>query len=247
MREYDLQIIILTSYASASAKVAMMSILKKVDWDTWQCTITQKHLREYCKLSESTLKRALKELDKMGWISRHTERRGAKNTPTIIKVNTSALAKINMTLVQNEPNHGVNMTLVQNEPNHGVNMTSPMGQNEPNHEVKMNHITMSNNINTIYNNIDNSKSVVEIEGGKEYYRELYLSIYNIDIEAPVNYDAMSQDRLQAMYDNEPTWLALSSYEGRALHVELTKRASWLAVPLSKSKAFFIAEKKREGV
>ena len=234
MREYDLQIIILTSYASASAKVAMMSILKKVDWDTWQCTITQKHLREYCKLSESTLKRALKELDKMGWISRHTERRGAKNTPTIIKVNTSALAKINMTLVQNEPNHG-------------VNMTSPMGQNEPNHEVKMNHITMSNNINTIYNNIDNSKSVVEIEGGKEYYRELYLSIYNIDIEAPVNYDAMSQDRLQAMYDNEPTWLALSSYEGRALHVELTKRASWLAVPLSKSKAFFIAEKKREGV
>ena len=234
MREYDLQIIILTSYASASAKVAMMSILKKVDWDTWQCTITQKHLREYCKLSESTLKRALKELDKMGWISRHTERRGAKNTPTIIKVNTSALAKINMTLVQNEPNHG-------------VNMTSPIGQNEPNHGVKMNHITMSNNINTIYNNIDNSKSVIEIEGGKEYYRELYLSIYNIDIETPVNHDAMSQDRLQAMYDNEPTWLALSSYEGRALHVELTKRASWLAVPLGKSKAFFMAEKKREGV
>jgi len=234
MREYDLQIIILTSYASASAKVAMMSILKKVDWDTWQCTITQKHLREYCKLSESTLKRALKELDKMGWISRHTERRGAKNTPTIIKVNTSALAKINMTLGQNEPNHEVNMNL-------------PIGQNEPNHGVNMNHITMSNNINTIYNNIDNSKAVVEIEGGKEYYRELYLSIYNIDIETPANHDSMSQDRLQAMYDNEPTWIALSSYEGRALHVELTKRASWLAVPLGKSKAFFMAEKKREGV
>ena len=234
MREYDLQIIILTSYASASAKVAMMSILKKVDWDTWQCTITQKHLREYCKLSESTLKRALKELDKMGWISRHTERRGAKNTPTIIKVNTSALAKINMTLGQNEPNHEVNMNLT-------------IGQNEPNHGVNMNHITMSNNINTIYNNIDNSKAVVEIEGGKEYYRELYLSIYNIDIETPANHDSMSQDRLQAMYDNEPTWIALSSYEGRALHVELTKRASWLAVPLGKSKAFFMAEKKREGV
>lgn len=232
MKEFHLQIIILTSHASSNAKVAMFSILKKVDWSTWQCTMTQKYLTEYCKIPTSTLKRALKELDELGWITRHTHRKGSKNTPTSIRVNVDNIKSLG----QNEPKS--NMSLGQNGLKHESKMNPPIGQNGLKHESKMDYITINNNINTINNNTDhsNSQHVESIEGGKEYYKKLYKSLYSVDI-----------DTSATACTDEPTWQPLATYQGRELSIELTKRSMWLGVPMHKAKQFYANEKKREGL
>ena len=91
MKEYELRIAIMQADIKPTVKIVMLTILIKVDWATWTSTITLKSISDYCKVSYRSVIRALDELEKLKLISKSTQRINAKNTPTIITVNHSAI------------------------------------------------------------------------------------------------------------------------------------------------------------
>mgnify|MGYP000324103085 CR=1 FL=1 len=91
MREYELRIAIMQANIKPTVKLVMLTILIKVDWATWTSTITLKSISDYCKVSYRSVIRALDELEKLKLISKSTQRINAKNTPTVITVNHSAI------------------------------------------------------------------------------------------------------------------------------------------------------------
>ena len=242
MKEFELRPHILSANIKPASKVIMQVIIDRVDWKTWRGKVTQLYLSEYCKISKSTVSRSLTELEDINWITRHTERVGAKNSPTLITVNVREIS-----CSQNDTMHDVKMTIVkmtpcQNDTMHDVKMTTPYSQNDTMHDVKMTNKTIDNNIIQYNNNTD------QAIGGKDYYRDLYLKLYKVDIEMPANYMNMSQLSLDTVMQHEPTWESLDSYESKALHYELVRRVKWLGFSAGQHANEFIkAEKNREVV
>ena len=133
MNEFELQDkIIRSKNLSVRDRFIMIAMLKKVDWSTWSGQITQSYLNRYTGVSMSTIKAALKNLESMKWITRTTQRNGARNTPTIININVEHILKV----------HGVKM-----------NGSTSTGENE---RVKINHNTIDINNNNKTININNN-------------------------------------------------------------------------------------------
>jgi len=242
MKEFELRPHILSSSINSNAKVVMQIIVDRVDWHTCRGKVTQSYIAEYTKISKSTVSRSLKLLEDINWITRHTERVGAKNSPTLITVNVREISCSQNDTMHDVKMNAVKMTSCQNDTMHDVKMTTPYSQNDTMHDVKMTNKTIDNNINQYNNNIEQ-----EI-GGKKYYRDLYLKLYKVDIEMPANYMSMSQLSLDTVMQHEPTWESLDSYESKALHYELVRRVKWLGFSAGQHANDFIkAEKSREAV
>jgi len=133
MNEFELQDkIIRSKNLSVRDRFIMIAMLKKVDWSTWSGQITQSYLNRYTGVSMSTIKAALKNLESMKWITRITQRNGARNTPTIININVEHILKV----------HGVKM-----------NGSTSTGENE---RVRINYNTIDINNNNKTININNN-------------------------------------------------------------------------------------------
>ena len=234
MNEFELQGVIMQARSIKPAdKFVMLCILKNVNWSTWKGTVTLSYLSKKYDINRRTLSRIIQRLKSIEWITVFT-----KDDETIINVNISSISNQNrldkMSSETRQNDHRVldKMSSETRQNVHGVldKMTSETRQN-------VYHNNIYNN-NTIYNNTEdsNSQHVESIEGGKEYYKKLYKSLYNVDI-----------DTSATACTDEPTWQPLAAYQGRELSIELTKRSMWLGVPMHKSKQFYANEKKREGI
>ena len=176
MNEFELQDKIIRSKSlSVRDRFIMIAMLKKVDWSTWSGQITQSYLNRYTGVSMSTIKAALKNLESMKWITRTTQRTGARNTPTIININVEHILKV----------HGVKMngsnSTGENEPVK-MNRSNSTGENEP---VKMNYNTIDinnnniNNNNINNNNINNKEYVTRAEALEYTSKQSFNDLYNL--------------------------------------------------------------------
>jgi hypothetical protein len=234
MNEFELQAVVMQARKIKPAdKFVMLCILKNVNWSTWRGTVTLSYLSKKYDINRRTLSRVIQRLKSMEWITVFT-----KDDETIINVNISSISNQNrldkMSSEARQNDYGVldKMSSEARQNDYGVldKMTSETRQN-------VYHNNIYNN-NTINNNTDhsNSQHVESIEGGKEYYKKLYKSLYHVDI-----------DTSAIACTDEPTWQPLATYQGRELSIELTKRSMWLGVPMHKAKQFYANEKKREGL
>jgi len=147
MNEFELQDkIIRSKNLSVRDRFIMIAMLKKVDWSTWSGQITQSYLNRYTGVSMSTIKAALKNLESMKWITRTTQRNGARNTPTIININVEHILKVHGVKMNGSTSTGENERVK-------MNRSKSTGENEP---VKMNYNTIDINNNNKTININNN-------------------------------------------------------------------------------------------
>jgi DNA-binding HxlR family transcriptional regulator len=242
MKEFELRDIILTSdKVGSNSKIIMLTILRKVSWDTWRAVITQQYLKDQIKtISISTIKRSLCELEEINWIQRETIRKAAKNTPTTITVN---IDEFKMSLAQNEPK--LKMSLAQNEPKVKFKMNSSTVQNEPKDRFKMSYNTIyNNNINNI-NNINNNQNLDQQANSYDEYRELYLQLYNVDIDHARSY--IKEEKWSFLERNKafPRWVHLSSLGAEEKEREILARFNYVGLPITKANLFKDTEWRRE--
>jgi len=242
MKEFELRDIILTSdKVGSNSKIIMLTILRKVSWDTWRAVITQQYLKDQIKtISISTIKRSLCELEEINWIQRETIRKAAKNTPTTITVN---IDEFKMSLAQNEPK--LKMSLAQNEPKVKFKMNSSTVQNEPKDRFKMSYNTIyNNNINNI-NNINNNQNLDQQANSYDEYRELYLQLYNVDIDHARSY--IREEKWSFLERNKafPRWVHLSSLGAEEKEREILARFNYVGLPITKANLFKDTEWRRE--
>ena len=239
MKEFELRDIILTSdKVGSNSKIIMLTILRKVSWDTWRAVITQQYLKDQIKtISISTIKRSLCELEEINWIQRETIRKAAKNTPTTITVN---IDEFKMSLAQNEPK--LKMSLAQNEPKVKFKMNSSTVQNEPKDRFKMSYNTIYNNN---INNINNNQNLDQQANSYDEYRELYLQLYNVDIDHARSY--IKEEKWSFLERNKafPRWVHLSSLGAEEKEREILARFNYVGLPITKANLFKDTEWRRE--
>ena len=231
MKEFELRDIILTSdKVGSNSKIIMLTILRKVSWDTWRAVITQQYLKDQIKtISISTIKRSLCELEEINWIQRETIRKAAKNTPTTITVNIDEFK----------------MSLAQNEPKVKFKMNSSTVQNEPKDRFKMSYNTIYNNNNNNINNINNNQNLDQQANSYAEYRELYLQLYNVDIDHARSY--IREEKWSFLERNKafPRWVHLSSLGAEEKEREILARFNYVGLPITKANLFKDTEWRRE--
>ena len=92
MNEFELQTRVMKHKSVKPAdKFAMMCILKSVDWDTWQGSVSQMYISTEYNINRRTLTRTLTRLSELGWIKVDVIRVGYDKHQTTITVNINAI------------------------------------------------------------------------------------------------------------------------------------------------------------
>lgn len=226
MKEYELRLAIMQADIKPTVKIVMLTILIKVDWTTWTSTITLKSISDYCKVSYRSVIRALDELEKLKLISKSTQRINAKNTPTVITVNHSAILSYD------------NLAQCQNVTMDSARMSQGTCQNVTMDSASLSHNTLYKHYNTFNNSIDDDDF--------EYYKSYYEK-KGYDISNPYDQSNLAPDVLEYKLTQKPEWKRLNKYSSYSdARNELLKRAQWLHISSSEVKLWIKNEMTREG-
>jgi hypothetical protein len=172
MKEYDVRLQVMASDLTSTEKMVMLAILLKVDWKSFTGQVAISQLVSLTNIKKRTVQRAIKKLIEIKWITR---------TSKHIEKELSTAAQTTV-LVSNIK--GVSpMTL---DDTHDTKGMSPMSPWDDTHDtvdsVTNDTHTISNNINSITNNIEEPEphgdmevDQVCIEGEEMDYFWLYPS------------------------------------------------------------------------
>ena len=179
MKEYELRQSILMSDLKPMEKLVMLAILMRVDWSTFSGQVSVNQIVELTNSTKPTVKRIIAQLVNNGWItrtSRHIERTKSTAAFTTIQlekvsIKTDTVSKLNR-IKTDTPK---------------VSKLIPQGiKTDTLKSIKTDTHTISNNINSIKNNIErfepHDKKEVDQEGideGGEFW------LYASSIEDPV--------------------------------------------------------------
>ena len=102
-------------------EILLLAQISEFQTNTGVCFMSDKALAENFGVSESTIKRELKKLEELGFITRTTKNiKGGKER--VMKVNTDQITKLKLSLVENNK--------AQNEPCTSVKLSFDKGQND---------------------------------------------------------------------------------------------------------------------
>lgn len=179
MKEYELRQSIMMSDLKPMEKLVMLAILMRVDWSSFSGQVSVNQLIDLTNSTKPTIKRIIANLVKKGWItrtSRHIERTkstAAFTTIQLEKVGIKSDTVSNLNRINSDTPKVSNMTP------HSINSDTPKSINSDTH-------TISNNINTISNNMEEPEphgnlevDQKSIEGDDEFW------LFPSSIEDPV--------------------------------------------------------------
>ena len=147
MKEYDVRQSVLCSDLKPMEKVVMFAILMRVDWSSFKGQVSVNQLVELTNSTTPTIKRVLANLVKKKWItrtSRHIER--TKSTAAYTVINLDYVGIKNDTMSDVDRIKTDTSTVSKLIP-HSIKTDTPNSINSDTH-------TISNNINSITNNIE---------------------------------------------------------------------------------------------
>ena len=245
MNEFEVQSIIMQAREVKPAdKFVMLCILKNVDWSSWRGSVRLLYISKKYDVNRKTLSRIIQRLKKIGWISIKV-----KSNETIIEVNLNTLTSKKMDKMTMDK-MGVDkmtmdkmtmdkMTTEDRQNDHGGidKMTFRDGQNV--------HHNNNNNNNTIKNNNNNDQNLNQQANSYDEYRELYLELYDIDINNARNY--IRQEKWEFLERNNafPRWIHLSKLSEEEKHKEILARFNYVGLPIIKANSFKSKEWSRE--
>lgn len=152
MKEYDVRLQVLASDLKPNEKVVMFAILMKVDWNTFKGQVSVSQIVEMTNSSTPTVKRILSQLTKKKWIkrtSRYIERERS----------TAAFTEILFDNMGIKSDTGVKSdTSVKTDTPTVSSMTPPRIKTDTVEGIKTDTHTISNNINSINNNIEETET-----------------------------------------------------------------------------------------
>ena len=179
MKEYELRQSIMMSDLKPMEKLVMLAILMRVDWSTFSGQVSVNQLIDLTNSTRPTIKRTVANLVKKGWItrtSRHIERTKS----------TAAFTTIQLDKVSIKTDTVSNMNRIKNDTPTVSNMNPHSIKSDTLDGIKTDTHTISNNINTVTNNMEEPEphgnlevDQNSIEGGDEFW------LYPSSIEDPV--------------------------------------------------------------
>ena len=237
MNEFEVQSIIMQAREVKPAdKFVMLCILKNVDWSSWIGSVRLLYISKKYDVNRKTLSRIIQRLKKIGWINIKV-----KSNETIIEVNLNTLTskrtdKMTMDKMTMDKMTMDKMTIEDGQNDHGGRdkMTFRDGQND--------HHNNNNNINTINNNDQN---LDQQANSYDEYRELYLELYDIDINNARNYIREEKWKFLERNNAFPRWIHLSKLSGDEKHKEILARFNYVGLPIIKANSFKSKEWGRE--
>ena len=164
MKEYEVRQSIMMSDLKPMEKLVLLAILMRVDWSSFSGQVSVNQLIDLTNSTRPTIKRIIANLVKKGWItrtSRHIERTKSTAAFTTIKlekvsIKSDTVSKLNR-IKTDTPT-------VSNMNPHSIKSDTPKSINSDTH-------TISNNINTISNNMEEPEPHGEMEVGQESIEE----------------------------------------------------------------------------
>ena len=234
MNEFELQSLIMQArQVKAADKFVMICILKNVDWSTWRGTVTLSYISKKYDINRRTLTRIIQRLKDLNWISIYTH---DDDTRINVKIDNITLDKMSRETRQNDH---VGLDKMSRETRQNDHVGLDKMSRETRQNVYHNNIINNNNIN---NNNDQDK---EDQNSRSYYRDLYLDLYNVDMNNPTSY--LSHDQLDFITRNniKPSWRRLTTYNQQDLKRELSDRATCLNVGAKDFLNFKKQEEERE--
>jgi len=249
MNEFELQTLIMQAREVKPAdKFVMLCILKNVDWSTWKGTVTLSYISKKYDVNRRTLTRNIQRLKDLGWIRVIT-----KDDETRITVNIKDIAdKKTLDKMSSTPIDKMSSTHRQNDYTPIDKMSSTSRQNvyptldkmstTPRQNVYHNNIINNNNIN---NNINNNQNLDQQANSYAEYRELYLQLYNVDIDHARSY--IREEKWSFLERNKafPRWVHLSSLGAEEKEREILARFNYTGLPITKANLFKDTEWRRE--
>jgi len=251
MNEFEVQSIIMQAReVKAADKFVMICILKNIDWSTWRGSVRLSYISKKYDLNIRTLHRSLKRLKNLNWIKVNSE-----IEKTTIEVDVKKLALNNnsdkmtpsdkmtsrsdkMTPSDKMTSRSDKMTLGSDKmTSRSDKMTSRECQNDTH-----NNINNINNNNTIKNNDQNLDKQAN---SYDEYRELYLELYDIDINNARNYIRDEKWKFLERNNAFPRWIHLSKLSGDEKHKEILARFNYVGLPIIKANSFKSKEWSRE--
>jgi len=234
MNEFELQTLIMQAREVKPAdKFVMLCILKNVDWSTWKGTVTLSYISKKYDVNRRTLTRIIQRLKDLGWIKIIT-----KDDETRITVNIKDIAdKKTLDKMSSTPIDKMSSTPRQN-----VYPTLDKMSTTPRQHVYHNNIINNNNIN---NNINNNQNLDQQANSYAEYRELYLQLYNVDIDHARSY--IREEKWSFLERNKafPRWVHLSSLGAEEKEREILARFNYVGLPITKANLFKDTEWRRE--
>ena len=164
MKEYEVRQSIMMSDLKPMEKLVLLAILMRVDWSSFSGQVSVNQLIDLTNSTRPTIKRIIANLVKKGWItrtSRHIERTKSTAAFTTIKlekvsIKSDTVSKLNR-IKSDTPT-------VSNMNPHSIKSDTPKSINSDTH-------TISNNINTISNNMEEPEPHGEMEVDRESIEE----------------------------------------------------------------------------
>ena len=91
---------------TAAQKLLMLSLLTRVDWDTWQGSVSANDIEQGTAQSKRNIKRSLKTLEELSYISREITRRDTGlHHKALVKVNVSKIGDRKSPPIVTESHH----------------------------------------------------------------------------------------------------------------------------------------------
>lgn len=209
MKEYEVRQLILKSELKAMEKVVMFAILMRVDWSTFSGQVSASLLVESTGGTLPTIKRTLSQLVKKGWITRTS--RYIERTKSTAAFTTIQLDKVG---IKNDTVS--NMNRIKSDTPTVSNLIPPRIKSDTPSSIKLDTHTVSNNINSVNNNIEKTEPLDEkeldqncIEGESEFW------IYPSSIE-----DAVTRRKTEEYIQAHPNMTY--SDKQRLLYPQLSK-------------------------
>ena len=148
MKEYDVRLQVLASDLTSTEKVVMFAILLKVNWTTFTGQVAVNQIVDMTQIKKRTVQRALKKLIEMEWITRtskHIERERSTAAQTTVLVHNIKGVSHMTPSVKGDTVGVSHMTLGD------VTHDTVESDTDDTH-------TISNNINSINNNIEETET-----------------------------------------------------------------------------------------
>ena len=246
MNEFELQSLIMQARKVKTAdKFVMLCILKNVNWSTWKGSVTLSYISKKYDINRRTLSRSIQRLKDLEWINVIT-----KDDETKIHVNVKDITdKKTLDKMSSPPLDKMSTTPRQNDHTPLDKMTSPHRQNDHTPLDKMSttprqnvYHNNNNNNNTIKNNDQN---LDQQANSYDEYRDLYLELYDIDINEARNYIREEKWKFLERNNAFPRWIHLSKLSGDEKHKEILARFNYVGLPMIKANSFKSKEWSRE--
>ena len=156
MKEYDVRQSVLCSDLKPMGKVVMFAILMRVDWSSFKGQVSVNQLVELTNSTTPTVKRVLANLVKKKWItrtSRHIERTKSTAAYTVVNLDKVSIKTDTVSDVDRIKSD----TLTVSKP------IPPSINSDTLNSINSDTHTISNNINSITNNIEEPEPHGDVE------------------------------------------------------------------------------------